>query len=74
MKQGDLVRFKIHKVMPIKRSNCGIWEVKLGILIEYKKWEKIATIFSDGKIHRIRSEYVTRAGRKDEELINGNHN
>jgi len=70
MKQGDLVRFKVYKVVPRKRTDCGIWEVKLGILVEYKKWEKIATILSEGKIHRIRAEFATKAGRKDEELIN----
>ena len=71
MKKGDLVRFKKYKVRPRKRTDCGIWEIKLGILIEYKIWEKIATIFSEGKIHRIRAEDVTKAGRRDEELISG---
>ena len=74
MKQGDLVRFKVYKVRPIRASDCGIWKIKLGILVDYKKWEKVATIFSEGKLHRIRAELVTKAGRKDEELINGSHN
>ena len=69
MRQGDLVRFKVYQVKPKKSSDCGIWEVKLGILVEYKKWEKIASVFSEGSIHRIRAEFVTKAGRRDKELI-----
>ena len=69
MKPGDLVRFKDYKVRPIKRSDCGIWEIKLGMLVRYQKWEKIATVLCEGKIHRIRADDVTKAGRKDKELL-----
>ncbi len=54
MKKGDLVRFKKYP-----------WENKIGILIEYKKWEKVASILYCGEILRIRAEHVSKAGKKD---------
>ena len=66
MKSGDLVRIKIYQVRPRTASDCGVWSIKLGILVEYKKWEKVATVLSEGKIFRIRAEDVEKAGKKDE--------
>ena len=65
MKAGDLVRFRKNVVERRKSPDCGIWEWKIGFLVEYKKWEKIAAILCDGKIYRIRAEYVQKAGKKD---------
>jgi hypothetical protein len=36
-----------------------------GVLIEYKSWEKIATILYEGEVLRMRAEHVTKAGRRD---------
>ena len=57
MKDGDLVRFKTN-IPPLVS-----W--RLGLLVEYKKWEKIATVLHQGKLYRIRAEHVTKAGKKD---------
>ena len=40
---------------------------KIGLLIEYKSWEKIATVLHEGEVRRLRAEYVTKAGKKDYE-------
>jgi len=54
MKPGDLVRF---------RPAVGFdWEV--GLLIEYFKWEKIASILYDDKILRIAARDVQKYGRR----------
>tara|TARA_B100000287_G_scaffold395231_1_gene409920 strand:+ start:376 stop:600 length:225 start_codon:yes stop_codon:yes gene_type:complete len=67
MKKGDLVRFRKEE-FPRKRPNdCGIWTWKLGILLEYHTWEKVATILSEGKVVRIHASEVQKAGKRDEE-------
>ena len=38
----------------------------LGLLIEYEPWEKIATVLFDGRLIRVRSADIQKAGRKDE--------
>ena len=63
MKEGDLVR-------------VTIWEGEesytvLGLLVRYYKWEKITTVLIDGKLGRFRADHVTRAGRRDQEIIGG---
>ena len=65
MKKGDLVRFQ-HEEFQIKNpSDCGMWRWRIGLLIEYHTWEKIATILSDGEVFRIRGSEVQKAGKKD---------
>ena len=70
MKPGDLVRVRFnsmdHPHYPGLETHC------MGILISYESWEKVATVFFNGKVKRLRAEFVTKAGRRDEELINGN--
>ena len=46
MKKGDLVRFRKEVYPRKKRSNCGIWTYEIGVLVEYRKWEKIASILN----------------------------
>ena len=63
MKEGDLVR-------------VTIWEgekasYRLGLLIKYHTWEKIATVLIDGAIGRYRADEVTRSGRKDRIYLGG---
>ena len=67
MKQGDLVRFRKEEFPRKKPTDCGIWSWKLGILLEYHTWEKVATILCEGKIIRIHASEVQKAGKKDEE-------
>ena len=70
MKTGDLVRFKSiaaghrHKLFPLD-SQGGEW--RIGLLIEYHTWEKVATVLYRGETFRMRAEFVQKAGKKDEE-------
>ena len=61
VKSGDLVRFKS---VTYPYSDDGKW--RFGLLIEYKSWEKVATVLYSGKLIRIRAEQIQKAGRKDE--------
>lgn len=65
MKAGDLVRFRRDIVERRRRGDCEIWEWNIGFLVEYKKWEKVATILYEGNLIRVRAEYVQKAGKKD---------
>ena len=64
MKAGDIVRFRSSGMMIHDFPNEVPWE--LGLLIEYHKWEKIATVMFNGELIRIRAADVTKAGKKDE--------
>ncbi len=55
MKAGDLVRFRRDIVERRKRGDCEIWEWNIGFLVEYKKWEKVATILYEGNLIRVRA-------------------
>lgn len=65
MKAGDMVRFKHPGLTVHDFPNEVPWH--LGLLIEYHSWEKIATIMYEGRLLRIRSLYVQKAGKKDYE-------
>ena len=69
MKAGDLVRVTIKDISCHNRPHKIVY--KLGLLIEYHTWEKIATVLIDGERKRFRAENVTRAGRRDQEFIGG---
>ncbi len=57
MKTGDLVRFRC-----IKPPGARRWEI--GLLIDYKSWEKIARILcKDGTIVSKRASEVQKYGR-----------
>lgn len=70
MKAGDLVRFwKPTEVFEYGAAG----ETTIGLLVEYHKWEKVATVMdNDGVIHRIRAEWCQKAGKKDQEVFD-NH-
>tara|TARA_Y100001938_G_C7995210_1_gene381683 strand:+ start:101 stop:322 length:222 start_codon:yes stop_codon:yes gene_type:complete len=70
MKVGDLVRFCLSKLPRQKDTDCGVWEWKMGLLVEYNTWEKVATVLYKGKLIRVRAGEVEKAGRKDSEVIN----
>ena len=72
MKAGDLVRF---------RSSCHIKVIDgvfgfddssqkwfLGLLMEYKPWEKVATVMYNGAFLRIHASELQKAGRRDERV------
>ena len=54
MKVGDMVRWQL-----------GGSTKKLGLLIEYNTWEKVARILYQGEIISLRAEHVEKAGKKD---------
>ena len=66
MKAGDLVRFR-----SIQAGKFGgLWddiEWRIGLLIEYQKWEKVGTVLWRGKTYRVRAENIQKAGKKDYE-------
>ena len=66
VKKGDMVRFKqinVGKYDNPPYSRDGQW--RLGLLIEYTTWEKVGTVFYEGRLYRIRGENMQKAGRKD---------
>jgi hypothetical protein len=62
---GDMVRFRREIYQRVRQDDCGIWDWKIGLLIEYHTWEKIATILCEGKIYRVHASEVQKAGKKD---------
>ena len=61
MRPGDLVRFQYGS-----RFNPAEAEFELlGLLIEYHKWEKMATILYDGKLLRVAADRTQIAQRSD---------
>lgn len=64
MKAGDLVRVN-------RRHGDLARPYILGLLIEYNAWEKIATVLIEGRLERCRASDVTRAGRRDHEILGG---
>ncbi|MAG26717.1 hypothetical protein CMI47_14340 [Candidatus Pacearchaeota archaeon] len=67
MKPGDLVRFRA----PHWLGGAGLEESQrpwlIGLLVEYESWEKMATVFYEGKNIRIVARNVEKSGRKDYE-------
>ena len=67
MKTGDLVRFKsigAGRTDSPPYSQDGEW--RIGLLVEYQSWEKVATVLYRGQTFRMRAEFVQKAGKKDE--------
>ena len=59
MKTGDIVRWR--KIAIPAHGGNPPW--MLGVLVEYQSWEKIATVLSDGTLHRIPARDVEKYGR-----------
>ena len=60
---GDIVRFKQARLPAVVPSP---W--KIGLLVEYHTWEKVASVLYEGKIIRVRAENVQKAGKRDFEV------
>ena len=64
MKSGNLVRFRA----PHWLGGAGLPESQrpwlVGLLVEYRKWEKIATILYDDELLRIAARDVQKYGRR----------
>jgi hypothetical protein len=64
MKAGDLIRFRA----PHWLGGAGLKESNrpwlTGLLIEYHKWEKMATVLYDDKVFRIAGRDVQKYGRR----------
>jgi hypothetical protein len=65
MKPGDIVRFRSSLVTDQSGTNVRIPVESLGILIEYRKWEKIASVLVKGSLMRVRAENIEKAGKAD---------
>lgn len=65
MKSGDLVRFRSPHWLGGAGSSEDQRPWRLGLLIEYHTWEKIATVMYKSEIIRIQARNVEKAGRKD---------
>ena len=61
MKIGDLVRFKRLGTSP--RPSSEEW--RIGLLLEYRTWEKVGTVLYEGNIYRVRAENIQKAGKRD---------
>jgi len=69
MKPGDLVRFQ---TTPMGLEDT-LFPPRLGLLIEYHTWEKLARIMPipyEGKIENVYASQVQKAGKKDIQVIN----
>ena len=53
---------KFRDVINHRTEELSGW--KIGLLVNYTKWEKIATVLYEGELRRIRAEYVTKAGKR----------
>jgi len=60
MKTGDMVRFR--DVLNHRDNVFSEW--KIGILVEYQPWEKIASVLYEGEVLRLYARHVTKAGKK----------
>ena len=61
MKTGDMVKFR--DVINHRTEELSKW--KYGILVDYKSWEKIASVLHEGELRRIPASHCMKAGKKD---------
>ena len=68
MEPGDLVRFHENYTHVEHSHNRGPWKYKIGLLVEYNKWEKVARILYDGEIISKHASSVSLHQRSPESL------
>jgi len=83
LREGDMVRFaKWEELSTEQIRNSRNWSKTpknhIGVLIEYDKLMGTAHVLYEGEVHKLRSVFVEKAGKKDwaskEELENvANH-
>jgi hypothetical protein len=64
MKAGDLVRFRPAPAWVDELRHGGNVPWLMGLLIEYHKWEKVATVFYDDRLIRVPARDVQKYGRR----------
>ena len=67
MKEGDLVRFAIWGEFDHTIDWDKAEKNHIGTLVEHDKLMQIAVVFYKGELHRVRSQLVEKAGRRDVE-------
>ena len=70
MKSGDIVRFRLPYWKKVNGGEEGEEPVctlknKIGLLVEYEQWNKIAIILYEGNLLRVAGRDVEKSGRKD---------
>ena len=55
MRAGDLVRFR-ECTWHIEPKEYGDW--KIGLLVEYTTWRKVAQILHNGELYQVRAQDV----------------
>lgn len=69
MKVGDFVRFATWGDIVAGDWVDKDWSYfpkrRLGLLVEYEKWTKTASILYEGKVVKVRSSLVEKAGKRD---------
>ena len=56
---------KFREVLNHRTEELSEW--RIGLLVKYESWEKVASVLYKGEMLRIRAQYVTKAGKKDYE-------
>ena len=69
MKVGDMVRFRAPHPSFVDGDFDRPWLV--GLLIEYRKWEKIATIMYNDELIRVAARDTQKYGRRYFEIPRG---
>ena len=59
MNRGDLVWF----ALTVNTQTNEVTDWDLGILLEYSIVQKVGTVLYNGKIRRVRGEYLKTAGK-----------
>ena len=61
MQEGDLVKFR--DVLNHRTEELTDW--RFGVLLEYTKLHKIASVLHEGEVRRVPGRYICKAGKKD---------
>jgi hypothetical protein len=61
VQEGDLVKFR--DVLNHRTEELTDW--KFGVLLEYAKLHKMASVLCNGEVRRISGRYICKAGKKD---------
>lgn len=65
MKTGDMVRFPAPHWLGGAGVPLNERPLLVGLVVEYKAWEKIVTILYSGELIRVAARDTEKAGKKD---------